>query len=381
LSYAPPFKSEKLAPSPIMPPVTLDDLRRYAVARSLFAPTTLGRAIDRLGFVQADPIRAPARAQDLMLRLRVKGYRAGDLERRYAKLELDEGFFINYGFLHREVYRRMLPRVSPRAWSGRTQARAEELRAFIAERGVAHPREVDQRFAHGKTINYWGGTSNATTHLLAGMHYRGLLRVVRRERGVRVYAVEAASSEPALEPAAQLDAFVDLLVGTYAPLPRLSLAMLVSRLRFATPQWQPELKAALLRARERLSHARIEGVDWYWPADERPASRRHAATQVVRLLTPFDPVVWDRRRFELLWGWPYRFEAYTPAPARKFGYYALPLLWGDRVVGWSNLGWNTGKLSCDLGFVRARPRERAFSRELEAELARMTDFLDRSMEA
>jgi hypothetical protein len=54
-----------------------------AVARTLFRPTTLSRAIDKLGFVQADPIRAPARAQDLILRHRVAGYRAGDLERRY----------------------------------------------------------------------------------------------------------------------------------------------------------------------------------------------------------------------------------------------------------------------------------------------------------
>ena len=65
-----------------MPTITLDDLRRYAVARTLFTPTTLARAIGRLGFVQADPIRAPARAQDLTLRHRVRGYRAGDLERR-----------------------------------------------------------------------------------------------------------------------------------------------------------------------------------------------------------------------------------------------------------------------------------------------------------
>ena len=50
-----------------MTPPTLDDLRRHAVVRSLFAPTTLPRAIERLGFVQADPIRAPARAQDLSL--------------------------------------------------------------------------------------------------------------------------------------------------------------------------------------------------------------------------------------------------------------------------------------------------------------------------
>ena len=51
-----------------------------AISRSLFSPTSLANAIERFGFVQADPIRAPARAQDLTLRPRVRGYRAGDLE-------------------------------------------------------------------------------------------------------------------------------------------------------------------------------------------------------------------------------------------------------------------------------------------------------------
>jgi len=91
-------------------PVTLDDIRRFAVARSLFPPTTLKRALDKLGFVQADPIRAPARAQDLMLRHRVKSYRVGDLERRYAKLGIEEDFFINYGFVTRSVQALMHPR-------------------------------------------------------------------------------------------------------------------------------------------------------------------------------------------------------------------------------------------------------------------------------
>jgi uncharacterized protein YcaQ len=62
--------------------ISLDDLRRFAVANSLFPPTTLKHALGKLGFVQADPIRAPARAQDLMLHHRIQGYRAGDLERR-----------------------------------------------------------------------------------------------------------------------------------------------------------------------------------------------------------------------------------------------------------------------------------------------------------
>src|SRR5579864_2058369 len=90
--------------------VTLDSLRRLAFSQSLFLSTTLKRALHRMGFVQADPIRAPARAQDLILRHRVKDYRAGDLERRYAKLGVEEDFFINYGFVTRELSVLMHPR-------------------------------------------------------------------------------------------------------------------------------------------------------------------------------------------------------------------------------------------------------------------------------
>ena len=95
----------------------------------------------------------------------------------------------------------------------------------------------------------------------------------------------------------------------------------------------------------------------------------------VRLLTPFDPVVRDRARFELLWGWVYRFEAYTPAPKRKLGYYALPLLWRDRVIGWGNLSVKNGELKAEFGYIESPPRDRAFKRELEAELDRMRAFL------
>src|SRR5215212_4230371 len=88
------------------------DIRRVALQRSLFPPTTLARALARLGFVQADPIRAPARAQDLTLRHRVKGYRAGDLERRYADLDVEEDVFINYGYVTRPVFALMHPRTT-----------------------------------------------------------------------------------------------------------------------------------------------------------------------------------------------------------------------------------------------------------------------------
>ena len=85
--------------------------------------------------------------------------------------------------------------------------------------------------------------------------------------------------------------------------------------------------------------------------------------------------MWDRERLKLLWGWVYRFEAYTPAPKRTLGYYALPLLWRDRVIGWGNLLAKNGCLESELGYVRSAPRDRAFKRELDAELDRMWVFL------
>jgi uncharacterized protein YcaQ len=356
--------------------VTVSDLRRFAVGRSLFRPTTLARALNKLGFVQADPIRAPARAQDLTLRHRVKNYRAGDLERRYATLGVEEDFFVNYGFVTTSLQALMHPRGGPAPWPAAGAKQVQALLEFVRARGAVHPREVDDYFSHGTVKNYWGGSSNATTHLLDGMHYRGLLRVARRERGIRIYAVHehAAGAEGAAARQARIDALVDVAVRKYAPLPGATLSWLVNRLRYAVPQWHDGLKRAIQRAKQRLAHARVERIDWYWPAEEPLASDGPEAT--VRLLAPFDPVVWDRRRFELFWGWAYRFEAYTPAPKRKLGYYALPMLWQDRIIGWGNLSVSDGVLRSDFGYVaEATPRDRSFQRELDAELARLRVFL------
>jgi len=355
---------------------TIEDMRRFAVTRSLFPPTTLARAIDTLGFVQADPIRAPARAQDLTLRPRVQGYRAGDLERQYPRLPVEEDVFINYGFVTRRLHALMHPRagLSPNA----ANKRAAALLAFVRERGAVHPRDVDAHFAQGRVTNYWGGSSSATTHMLEAMHYKGVLRVAGRDTGIRLYAAQetGAGVSGALARRARLDALVDIVVHKYAPLPAASLSFVIARLRYAVPHWREELRAAQVRARQRLSHAVVNGQTWYWPAGE--ALPNDEAAGAVRLLAPFDPVVWDRRRFELLWDWPYRFEAYTPEPKRKLGYYALPLLWRDRVVGWANLSLKAGHLHAALGYVAGRPpREAAFKRELELELARMREFLGR----
>jgi uncharacterized protein YcaQ len=356
--------------------LSLGDLRAFAVRRSLFAPTTLAMAIERLGFVQADPIRAPARAQDLTLRHRVEGYRAGDLDRAYMDLDIEEDFFVNYGFLPRRHAALMHPRGAVRAWSGTTRRRAARILEFVQARGSVHPREVEERYSHGKVTNYWGGTSNATTHLLDAMHHRGLLRVARRESGMRVYAPrDAQPPMPPVSKQARADALLALAFSKYAPMPERSLRQLASRLRRTVPQVATHITRALVRTLATSPRATIGGVTWLWPREEVP-TRLAPAERRARFLAPFDPVVWDRLRFELFWGWAYRFEAYTPRSKRKLGYYALPLLWGDAVIGWGNFEMLGDRLTSDVGYVSRRPRDKEFGPALDEEVERMRGFLE-----
>jgi uncharacterized protein YcaQ len=77
---------------------------------------------------------------------------------------------------------------------------------------LIHPRGVNLHFSHGRVTNYWRGSSRATAHLLEAMHYRGLVRVARRGRGIRIYAPceHAAHSRDAGARLAHIDALVDV---------------------------------------------------------------------------------------------------------------------------------------------------------------------------
>lgn len=331
---------------------TLPKLRALAVTRSLFAATDLATAVERLGFVQADPIRAPARAQDLILRHRVQDYRVGDLERRYAELPIEEDVLHNYGFL----WRAHQSLIHPRRLKGKLRVEQQAPRLarvvldFVAKNGPTHPKMLEASFGKTAHKNYWGGQSNLTTAMLDALHYRGRLRIAQRRNGVRVYELarhlEPVFAQP-VAPAVQALGLIDLLLRIHAPLPAASLRYVLTMLGRCVPQLRVLLGNAKtlehLLEQASVQRAHVDGLDYVLRADD--AADTGGEPTRVCLLAPFDPVVWDRRRFEHLWGWAYRFEAYTPPAKRQLGYYALPLLWRDHVHrlghGVTHRGWRS----------------------------------------
>jgi len=343
--------------------MTLGRLRAQAISQSLFAPTTLKAAVRRLGFIQADPIRSPARAQDLILRHRVNGYRAGDLERRYASLDIEEDVLYAYGFMTRTIWQLLHPR-NLRGMSKLEKKVLDVVRQF----GAMHPKELEAHFGNARVVNAWGGYSKATTSALEDLHYRGLLRIARREKGIRIY--EAAPPRPEhTSTDERLRKLVMAFTTIFAPVPETSLHSNIARYRSLG-----DVRAVvrdLVKSGE-LEKQTVESRTYLWPHSTNTPQQ---PPSMVRFLAPFDPLVWDRQRFEHLWGWRYRFEAYTPVAKRLRGYYAMPMLWREDIIGWANARVKSEGLNIEVGFVNRRPKEADFQTELDAEIARLAAFL------
>ncbi|MBK1880497.1 DNA glycosylase AlkZ-like family protein [Pelagicoccus mobilis] len=343
------------------------EFRRRLVAGSFPRYPSLRDGIDGLRFVQADPIRSPARAQDLILRQRVDGYVAGQLEEEFPKLEAEEGYLFAYGFMPREVWRHL--RSQP---SGKLSQRKRDVLAAVEEMGDVRSRDLDDLFGKRSVRNYWGGTSRESKRILEDLHDEGYLRVSRREKGNRIYAViEEAWSD--VDPAVKYRALLETTAHVFGPV---SKRFLLSEIRF--------LNHLMPKRRERdelvdrlvgegaLSWLSVDGIEYLWVAESWGSLE---VSDRVRILAPFDPLVRDRERFEQVFGWEYRFEAYVPAKKRMRGYYAMPLLWRDEVVGWANAKVEDERLKVEFGYVGSSPRTKVFRKAAEREVEAMAMFL------
>jgi uncharacterized protein len=346
--------------------ISLKTMREWSILQTLRPIAPLETVLQQLQFIQADPIRAPARAQDLILRPRVEGYKEGELERRYTDLPLEEDFFVNYGFLHSSATPLFHPRKLQRILQIERDAPdlLPQVLELVRQNGATHPKQLEAHFGKRRVGNAWGGTSNAATRALEGLHHLGSLRVARREKGIKIYEVTKRSHKP-LNAEARAKGILALVLRNYAPLPLPSLLQLCSFTQYGAPDLYKQVRALA----QKLETIVIEGSIWVLPLETPMGEPREGVT----LLAPFDPIVWDRRRFELLHGWEYRFEAYTKPEKRLRGYYALPLLYGVEVIGWANVA-NKNGFEVKLGYFK-KPRSQHFTKALETELERMEWFL------
>lgn len=208
------------------------------------------------------------------------------------------------------------------------------VRAELAARGPLRPAEIDHDAKRARRGPWWDWDIVKAT--LERLFLFGEVAIAGRRGFERRYALaEDVIPEAGLVPVPRADA-TRTLVG------RAAAAYGVATASDLADYWRIRDRRAVMTAIGELEDAgvlrpvSVEG----WQSAGRPArSWLHRDAVVPRrvdataLLTPFDPVVWFRDRAERLFGFEYRIEIYTPAPKRRFGYYSLPVLVGDDLVG------------------------------------------------
>jgi uncharacterized protein YcaQ len=212
---------------------------------------------------------------------------------------------------------------------------------------------------------------------LHSLHYRGALRVAKRENGIRLYEATTLDHAP-LDPAERLRQLVLIIASILGPLPERSLQASLRHLAHGAPslRGRGSVVKQLIQNGD-LAHAQLAESRYVWPATLLSTT---LPNESVRFLAPFDPLVWDRQRFAQFWDWEYRFEAYTPLAKRKLGYYAMPMLWRNEVIGWVNVANRSGRVTIESGFQKKKPTDSTFKNEFDAEVSRMKSFLSRNAE-
>jgi uncharacterized protein YcaQ len=298
--------------------------------------------IERLGFVQLDSIRAVARAHDHILWSRMQSYRPGMLDRLLADRAVFEHFTHDASVLPIGTYphwtrqfRRRREKLDGSAWWLK-QLPGEAERAAIRDRVAAEgplssadfedlgerPQEMWLRPAHKAALDYFWHAGELATHARVNFvkHYDLTERVIP----------EAARALEASD-AAQIDWLCR------GALERLGFASPGEIQRFWDAASPAEVKAWLARAE--TVPVEVEAADGRLvpalapPDIEARLAKAPAPTGRLRILNPFDPAVRDRARLERLFGFDYRNEIFVPAAQRRWGYYVMPLLEGDRFVG------------------------------------------------
>lgn len=383
----------------------LDHARRIALAAQGFArprpdrPVTirdLQRVVDTVGLVQVDSVNVLTRSQYLPFFSRLGPYDPALLDRMRdrAPRRLVEYWAHEASLMPPSTWPLMehprMRRATDGSWGGiqRVAREQPELVAAVFEEVVSGrprtPREIEADLGHDRerTKEHWGWNWSQTKLALEHLFWAGRISSVgRTAQFERRYAAlervvpkgdAPAWLDPSARPSAE-EAYTELVRIAATAMGVATEADLADYFRLERVHVRPAI--ARLEAVGELEPVRVEG--WTKDAWVHTSARRPRQVSARALVSPFDSLVWRRPRIEALFDFHYRLEIYTPAHKRVHGYYVLPFLLGEELVGRIDLKADRAagallarKVSWEPGRGGAEDR-----RELAEELGHMATWL------
>ena len=285
--------------------VSQEEARRIAVRAQLLDGSASGvlDTVRRLGFLQLDPIATVATPQHLVLWSRIGSYDTAELDRL---IWVDRKLFEWNAFVYPieslpliQALMRRSRRAATHSWDRRRKEFLRQNAPFrryvlreLERRGPLLSRELEDRAAERRGEHrWWGGRQVA--QMLESLHRIGEVAVVGRRGGQRLWG---------------------LAKGWYPETETVSVR---------------EAERQLAEQRFRALGVRLQKGEWH----AHPEASAEPVPDRVTFLSPFDRLIHDRDRTEALFGFRYRLEMYVPAARREYGYYVLPILAGDQLVG------------------------------------------------
>lgn len=338
--------------------ISAEHARRFLVRRHLLDPPRSVRAeatsvlsvVERLGSLQFDPLEVPgARNHDLVLHARIGGYRrewcdqwlyGPPAERRL--IELYNKMLSIVPIAELPHYRITWTRVESQYRDGILREQAPVAEAVLDRIATDGPLSSAAFREHGHAVDWWWAPTPAARAVMEALFVSGRLGIARREGNRRHYDLieRLVPAELLARHESEEEAMRHRLLSRYR-------AVGLTATSGQAEVWYGTGNAADRRRRTDelvdegvLLPLQVEGlkVTQYLLAEEEPildatadptAGRRPG----VAFIAPLDPLVWDRRKLRELWGFDYLWEVYTPAAKRRWGYYVLPILFGDRLIG------------------------------------------------
>lgn len=328
----------------MLPPLQISQLtaRRFARrALGLDVPfPDVSSALAHHGYIQIDPINVCGRMHDLILRNRVESYGQGGLMRHLHGDGAPIPAELRAGFEHHlpdsgvlvafplDAWPHLLSAMHHRterdsAWSGKLTAEEIELSnhilAEIAIRGPLSSTDIEDKRSSVSAV--WGSATIAKA-TLQKLFFHGRVLIAKRDGNRRLYdlpervlpAATLAAKEPDTVETARWLALAKLRQRRLALLKR-------EELKLVADEVQP------------IKLTDADAPTFYCLREDLPLFDAASPQRDTLLLAPLDPIIYDRKLTSALWNFDYTWEVYTPPHKRTRGYYALPILSGDELVG------------------------------------------------